>query len=110
MLLKDTGLNPTDAEYKHFDQWLHNLVKTTTAINNKLLSLLAYKFTSFSESFHAVCNKYCPKHDYVQFEEYTRRKTKARFHWNEIRAESYATNPLVLKWQSAFISRLMEVM
>jgi len=109
-LLKDTALKLADAEYKQFDLWLHSLVKPTTAMNNKLTGLLAYKFTSFSESFHSVCNKYCPKHDYVQYDEYCRRKTKARLHWNEVRSERYATSPLVFRWQTVFINRLMALM
>ena len=40
-------------------------------------------FTSWAESFHSLCNKYAPKSDYVQFEEWIRRKKLARLHWND---------------------------
>ena len=45
--------------------------------------LVDQEFTSWAESFHSLCNKYAPKADYVQFDEWVRRKKLARLHWND---------------------------
>lgn len=59
--------------------------------------------TYFAESFHALCNKYCPKHQVTRFEMYSHYKALAFLHWNEVRERRLSETPPVLDFQRKLI-------
>ena len=77
--------------------------------DEELESVVELRRTFFAESFHALCNKYCPKQQYVGFRVYVMRKSLARLHWNENRASSSAegskNGPVVFNFQKNIMNR-----
>ena len=106
-MLKDTGILEGSDEHLFLQQWLQGRV----ADDAQLERLRFGTFTSFNESFHAICNKYCPKHDYVEHAEYCRRKSLARLHWNEIRENGVPLSKVpVFRFQREIIRDMIALM
>jgi hypothetical protein len=52
--------------------------------SHDLAKLVLYKSTSLVESFHALCNKYAPKHMHRGIQRYLLKHNLARLHWNDL--------------------------
>lgn len=75
-----------------------------------LEKLVSYKATSLVESFHSLCNKYCPKHMHRGHTRYILKKGVARLHWNELMdTEGQLTSDRrdVMKFQKTLMSAIM---
>lgn len=105
-LLKGVDLPEKTADYRAFRAFLEGCVSD----DKRLERILLYKFTSFNESFHALCNKYCPKSEYVGYAAYCRRKTLARLHWNQVRRDGRSKSNLVLGFEWKIIDKLIKLM
>ena len=72
----DLGLSEHSAEYKALFDFMNSYV-------GHMHHYLAAKFTSNTESFHHLANKYCAKGINRSFVTYVARKTLAVLDWNE---------------------------
>jgi hypothetical protein len=66
--------------------------------------------TSYTESFHNVCNLYYPKGLYMSFAQYKMRKEFAALHWIELRKAGSATDDelVTFGWQENLINRFID--
>lgn len=89
------------------------------ALNEFLLSQMTnYQYflngtkTSFTESFHNVCNLYYPKGLYMSFEQYKMRKEFAALHWNELRKAGYTSIDEFASfgWQEDLMNKFIDLL
>jgi hypothetical protein len=66
--------------------------------------------TSFTESFHNVCNLYYPKGLFMSFAQYKMRKEFAALHWNQLRKVGNGTfNDFEsFEWQQAVMNKFID--
>ena len=93
------------ADFAALRDWLAERVDD----DSKIEMLLGGDFTSFAESFHALCNKYAPKSEYVCFEEWVRRKKLARLHWNSKISDPVKKTVSVLPFQRKMIENMRDM-
>ena len=82
-------------EYLVHEKWVKNMPRMLKG---------GYLSTSRIESFHSVCNKYCPKGVRYTFFSYCFRKQLAKLHWNAIQAETGR------KWRICLVQRWIETL
>jgi hypothetical protein len=87
------------------------------ALNEFLLSqMTTYQYflngtrTSFTESFHNVCNLYYPKGLSMSFAQYKMRKQFAALHWNELRNAGYLSFDVIASfgWQEHLMNKFID--
>lgn len=66
--------------------------------------------TSFTESFHNVCNLYYPKGLTMSFVQYKMRKQFAALHWNDLRKSGNDTDDVLdcFGWRENLLNKLID--